>query len=371
LATIGAPARAATQALIAAARDPANRDEDRTKDLTGTAAYALTSVAPDSAIEVLREAIASGDGALCEELASQIAFTDVPARRKKEWHQLALSALGVPKCRYNALKAARPLVDASDLVALEPALGDDWVAVRKEALSAAVDLQQALGATAVDVTHTVVTLLQAALSDREAEVRRQAAWGLPRFGEAARPAVSALASHVADPDPGVRHAVIGTVTALKHTARDAGPALLAARAAARDDVTRQLLDSAIVAVDAGKTEAQLAAERDMRVLVARDWIKRTSAGVVFLSLDDADPTPSVIEVLTSEGLSVRPGSEAHEGPTGAWRLSIGYVQWVSPDLVHVSTSAWCGMLCAERGHSTLALEDGRWVLLSHVVTIVS
>src|SRR5437016_5820235 len=74
----------------------------------------------------------------------------------------------------------------------------------------------------------LVSQLQAALRDKSAQTRRDAAKALGGLGAQARPAVPDLASALRDPDDEVRVRSATALWALGRDARDAAPALITA-----------------------------------------------------------------------------------------------------------------------------------------------
>jgi HEAT repeat protein len=368
VAGIGAPARVAVPTLAAEIGAARNRGE--AADVLQHVVAALASVDMKALRIVLEKAISRGDEQGCCAMVREMS---------DGWHRefqsddVRARALELPGCRLATLRALQRAEPPPPPAVLRPLLRDDDAKVRRAAL------EVVLGRTGMGrrerFTHDLVPDLGRLLDDPLVETRRMAVDGL-RWATPAEVVVwlPALIRRLEDEDPSVLVPAADVIRTLGPAARPAGPALLAAMKRTTGSL-QQSLAAAALAVEAGKTDAQLEQEPLLREMAAREWCGR-KPGTAYLTFKGADVPSDVRERLRAAGCAVESGSaaprgEAFEGLREGYRVDIDHISWEAGDLVHVSLKAWCGPLCAEGGYVVLTLQDGKWTVLRLVITVVS
>jgi TonB family protein len=311
------------------------------------------------------------NGALCRQLLRSKHYTrDVPPQ---VW-----DALEVDGCREAAAGALVSLEDANALPRLVRAARHASPVVRLMAIRAVGHSVRNL--TGEDKRPRIAEAMPALISglgDPDKEVRVSSAMALGMFKGDARDGVPALARALDDPSREVRYRAVLALAAIGSQARGAGPALLKALESPlppADDPNRgptaehmkKMLREAIAATGAGKDDARLAAEDEVRAAVVAYVVSRARAhpGQEKLAFSvsvfrEASP-PGLVAALGRRGLTPSPGGI---------RMGFDEVAWRAQDLASVQArtstggelEGWIYAVALQDGVWTVVAESGSWM----------
>jgi TonB family protein len=351
---LGPQARAALPAVISGLRAAT---AESTCDWGG----ALAAVAPREYEHELARSVAEKDEVVCRRLVRSLSVdpeNEVPAT--------LVGALKLEGCRGNAARAVLFAADPRLAPRLVEAFESPARGGREEIMEALAYLTSKVrGAQEVPPwVHPLVPVFARALDDEKASIRLDAAMALEEIGPTAAPAVPALIRALRDRQDDVRWRAILALTAIGLGAREAGPELLHLRAALETStapakevaVMRSGLDQAIAATRAGKDEARLALEDEVRAAVVAHVVGE-AAGHGMTSRF----TITVLGDRKPRGLMAALGRRGIKTLDGPVTLALRAVAWRAGDLaeVEVETSS-AGGLDSSATTYVVALVDGRW-----------
>ena len=360
---IGAAARSASDALVALVRETVELGESI--GWCEAMGNALANVDHAAFQAELARAVRVRNGALCRQLLrAQHYERDVPPP--------VFAALEVDGCREAAAFAISSVVDAKALTDLLGAAGQTSAVVRRTAIN--VIARTVSGMPADDrvrwIGHAMPPLM-AGLSDPDKGVRYAAAMAFETLQGDAAAGVPALARALEDPSRDVRWRVLLALTAIGSQARSAGPALLKAlesplppeenvATGLTDETMFELMQAAVAATGAGKDDARLAAEDEIRAAVVAHAMariraqkgneKRAFSVIVF---SETSP-PGLVAALAKRGLTPSPGGV---------QVSLGEVLWQAGDLTTLDVAIGVGMDSGGSAY-TVALKDGVWTVIA-------
>ena len=376
-ADIGPAARRMTPALVALVRETAAFDEP--PGWCASAGGALASVDPAAFTTELDRAVRSRNVPLCRALAPAARHQPAPT-------PVLLDALRLEACSEKAAHAlrlsepARPdalpgLIAAMNIPS--PFARERVIGVVGQTVAGATGTERSAGIAAA------MPALVAALRDPERTVRLAAADALGGLGTDAGPAVPSLARALEDPDRLVRSRVLFALTRLGTTGRPAGAALLKLvgaplppeddlRHPLEDEVMKKQLEAAIEATGAGKDDAELSAEDEIRAevvvhtlasLPTRDRRHGQPVAVSltneFVATHEFMP-PGLVAALRRRGQATAPDGTLFE---------FGPVQWATPDAAIVKAAIGSPMeasgatyrLARRGGVWTVLWQEDRWI----------
>jgi hypothetical protein len=124
-------------------------------------------------------------------------------------------------------------------------------------------------------------------------------------------------------------------------------------------------------------------EDNIRESVFRYRIEQVKGnGPFFLSIDGKDPSDAFMARFATLKKKIKKASGSYikkellelrdrETDEKAISYSVGSISWMSLDRVEVRGGMYCGGLCADGGIYRLTKKDGRWVVESYEVQVVS
>jgi TonB family protein len=378
LALLGAAAKKAAPAVATALDDRLDHADGSEASDLGRLARTLLSIDRVAALAAAERVIERKDGVACSEFVAEMdrsSAAEVQSPEEARWKQVLLGALDIDGCRY-AVLSHQPKLDPAEIDVLWPALRDNDRVTRRRALEVALEwCRDAAGPQRDRMAEALVEVLVTSMVDPDAEIRALAASAVPHLGSNGGRTLDRLASLLVDADRQVRRAAVRSIEGLRLAAQSAGPRIEAARRQFADDEEyARELGSALVAVEAGKSAARLEEEAHIREAVVRyraaeEMGEGKGRCVLFLEIKGEDAAEALLERLTRDGIAVRKGSAARNGPHDGMHdgliLDVGYVRWIAGDLVEVNAMSYCGPLCADGGVYVVAKQRGRWTVLRY------
>jgi len=282
------------------------------------------------------------------------------------------AALEVDGCREAAAFAISSVVDAKALTDLLRATGQTSAAVRRTAINV---IARTVSGMPGDERHRWIAYaippLVAGLRDTDKDVRYAAAMAFETLASDTAAGVPALARALDDPSRGVRWRVLQALTAIGSQARSAGPALLKALGSPlppqegpatglTDEAMVGLVQAAIAATGAGKDDAKLAAEDEVRAAVVAHVVTRDGVAA-------GAPAPFAVTVMASRtvppgllrALDKRDLAPAGDGVPPRVTIRLGEVTWRAGDLAFVEVNTDYGM-SGGMGGCTVVLDGRAW-----------
>ena len=366
---LGETAKSASAALVALVQDASALEKQ--VGWCSQTGDALVSVDRGAFLAELDRAVRLRNGALCQQLLRS-------GHYKRDAPPVVFDALEVDDgCAEAAAHSLTSLEDASALPRLLRAAGQASPIVRAMAVNAVARSVDTL--TGEEKRRRIAEAMPALLSglgDPDRHVRRSAAEALETIKGDASEGVPALARALEDPSRAVRVRVLLALTAMGSRARSAGPALLKAlqsplppeeednKHGPTDKHIEKMLQDAIAAPGAGKDDARLDAEDEIRAAVVASLIARArgvpgrekQAFSVTVSRE-ASP-PGLVAALGRRGLTPSPRL-----PDGL-QIAFGEVVWRAGDLVSLYVDMSWGQVDDTPGSSySVALQDGLWTVV--------
>lgn len=323
---------------------------------------ALARIDPAIFAGVLRDAVRDRNVAACRLLLAT-------ARFDGKLPEPVFDALELEGCREAASLVLREAGDPAALPLILRAASSPSAVVRRRAAQAfARVLQEVKPDERRSRVPEVVPALVRALSDPDPEVREGAARALTIVGPDGAAAVPALAVALEESHPGVRRRSAQALGAMGMKARAAGPALLRALAAATmsgagdNSGLHMDLKRAIAATGAGRSDAQLAAEDEMRAVVVaylvEGWRRSEVKQRQFtLSVMGGPPSAALVRELARRGLA--PVANDDQRST---HIGFGEVAWTAGDMATVHLSIRGDVDSSGRAH-VVAFTEGRWTVV--------
>lgn len=363
LAPLGPAARKAAPALLDLVREVAAQHEN-TGWCPGMGA-ALARVDPSGFAAELERAVRGRDPKLCRILLNGQSYErDAPAA--------LFEAFAIEGCVEKAVMAISGLEDPNALTPLLRLTSHESPIVRRTALYAVARTTAGLpgqerGPWITDLNHALVI----GLGDADPGVRHSAAMGFQQLPGETAAGVPALVRALEDPKRDVRSRVLLALTAMGYRARAAGPALLKAldsplppeenvRQGLDDEVMGKLVQSAIAATGAGKNDARLAAEDEVRASVvaymASRW-RKTPGGETrpfSVTVLRQPASPALIAALARRGLAPTPGGMS---------VTLEEVVWKAGDLAEVDATVGRAMEWSQATYG-VGLQDAAWTVVA-------